>query len=121
MKCQRCQRDISEGESYSYLGETLCDDCYMDAMSPAKACDPWAVYSATRTRESFGLKGVEGLTPFQKDICEFIKDKGKVTAAEVMTNFNITQRDLESVVATLRHCEMVRGQKEGDKVYLVPF
>jgi hypothetical protein len=25
------------------------------------------------------------------------------------------------VVATLRHCELVRGQKEGDKVFLVPF
>jgi hypothetical protein len=25
------------------------------------------------------------------------------------------------VVATLRHCELVRGEKEGDTVYLVPF
>jgi hypothetical protein len=121
VKCQRCQRDIPEDETYSYLSETLCDDCYMDAMSPAKACDPWAVYSATRTRESAGLKGVEGLTDEQKDICEFIKGKGKATAAEVMTNFGITQQELEKVVATLRHCELVRGQREGDKVYLVPF
>ena len=121
MKCQRCQRDIPEDETYRYLGETLCDDCYIDAMSPAKPCDPWAVYSATRTRESYGLKGVEGLTPFQKEIYEFINNKGKATAVEVMTNFHITQRELESVVATLRHCELVRGQKDGDKVYLVPF
>ena len=121
MKCQRCRRDISENESFEYLKETLCDDCYMDAMSPAKPCDPWAVYLATRTRESFGLKGAEGLTPFQKEIYEFIKNKSKVTAAEVMTNFNITQSDLESIVATLRHCELVRGQKEVDKVYLALF
>ena len=121
MKCQRCQRDIPEDESFKYLNETLCDDCYMDAMSPAKPCDPWAVYSATRTRESSGLKGTEGLTPLQKEIYELIKDKGKVTAAEVMTILNVAQSDLESVVATLRHCELVRGQKEGDKVYLVPF
>jgi hypothetical protein len=121
VKCQRCQRDIPEDETYSYLSETLCDECYMDAMSPAKACDPWAVYSATRTRQSAGLEGVEGLTDEQKDICEFIKSKGKATAAEVMANFSITQQELEKVVATLRHCELVRGQKEGDKVYLVPF
>jgi hypothetical protein len=38
-----------------------------------------------------------------------------------MANFSISQRELEHVVATLRHCELVRGQKEGDKVYLVPF
>ena len=121
MECQRCQRDIPEDESFKYLNEILCDDCYMDAMSPAKCCDPWAVYLATRTRESTGIKGVDGLTPFQKEIYELIKSKGKVTGAEVMTAFNITQRDLEGVVATLRHCELVRGQKEDDKVYLVPF
>ncbi len=87
-------------------------------MSNAKPCDPWAVYLATQ--HSSGPKG-EGLTPSQKEIYEFIKNKGKATAAEVMKNFHITQRDLESVVAILRHCELVRGQKEGDKVYLVPF
>ena len=121
MKCQRCQRDVPEDETHSYLSETLCDDCYMDVRFPAKACDPWAVYSATRTRESAGLKGVEGMTTLQKEIYEFIKNGDRVTAAEVMTNFSITQRELGNVVATLRHCELVRGQKEGDKVYLVPF
>lgn len=121
MKCQRCTRDISDDESHKHLGEILCDDCYIDAMSPAKACDPWAVYSATRTRESTGLQGVEGLTPLQKEIYMFIKNKGKVTVEEVMTNFNITQRELENQFATLRHCELVKGRKEGNKVYLVPF
>jgi len=93
----------------------------MDAMSPPKTCDPWAVYSATRTRERAGLKGVEGLTPLQKEIYEFIKGREKATREEVMASFNLTRSDLDSVVATLRHCELVRGQKERDKVYLVPF
>jgi hypothetical protein len=121
VKCQRCRRDVSEDETYSYLSETLCDECYMDVMSPPKACDPWAVYSATRTRQSAGLKGVEGLTDEQKDIYEFIKSRGKTNAAEVMARFSMSQRELEKVVATLRHCELVRGQKEGYKVYRVPF
>jgi len=121
MKCNRCHQDISEGEGFGYFGELLCDDCYMDVMNPPKACDPWAVYSATRTRESTGVTGAEGLTSLQKEIYEFIKNQGKVTAEEVMTKFNLAQRDLESQFATLRHCELVRGQKEGDKVYLVPF
>jgi hypothetical protein len=121
MKCHKCQREITEDESFVYLGENLCDDCYMDAVSPAKPCDPWAVYSATRTRESTGLKGEEGLTSFQKDVYEFIKNKGKTTAGEVITNFHITQQNLQSVIAVLRHCELVRGQKEGDSVYFVPF
>ena len=121
VKCQKCQREVPEEETHRHLGETLCDDCYIDARSPAKPCDPWAVYSATRTRQSAGLSGVEGLTPLQKDICQFIKERGKATPAEVLTKFNINQRELENVVATLRHCELVRGEKDGDTVYLVPF
>jgi hypothetical protein len=121
VKCQRCQREISEDESFGYFGEVLCDDCYMDARSPAKACDPWAVYSATRTRESSGLSGAEGLTSLQQEIYTFIKNKGKVTGEEIIKEFNITQRDLQSQIATLRHCELVRGQKENNKVYIVPF
>lgn len=121
MKCQRCQREITEEDSFGYFGERLCDDCYMDAMSPAKGCDPWAVYTATRTRESGGLKGEDGLTPLQKDIYAFIRESGKVTAAEVLRKFNLTQKEFETQFATLRHCELVRGQKEADGVYLVPF
>jgi len=121
VKCQRCQREISEDEAFGYFGEVLCDDCYIDARFPAKACDPWAVYSATRTRESNGLSGIEGLTSLQQEIYAFIKNKGKVTGEEIMKQFRITQNDLQNQIATLRHCELVRGQKEDGKVYIVPF
>lgn len=121
MKCYKCQCDIPDNETHEYLNEILCDDCYIDVMSPAKPCDPWAVYSATRTRESSGIRGAEGLTPSQKEIYEFIKNKGKASASEVIANFHITEHDFEIIFSTLRHCELVRGHKEGDKVYLVPF
>ncbi len=57
VNCKRCGRQVSESERYEYLGETLCEDCYIDIRYPAKACDPWAVYSATKSRETLGLKG----------------------------------------------------------------
>ena len=121
MKCQRCQREISEDESFGYFGEVLCDDCYIDARSPAQSCDPWAVYSATRTRESAGLKGAEGLNSLQQAIYSFVKYKGRATPDEIITKFNITQTDLQNQIATLRHCELVKGRKEGDRIYIVPF
>lgn len=121
MKCQKCQRDIPENESYTHLGETLCEDCYIDVRSPAKPCDPWAVYSATRTRDTAGHTGAEGLNTLQQAIYTYIKDKGKVTPDEVMTRFNITSQDLQNQIATLRHCELVKGQKEGSNIFLVPF
>jgi hypothetical protein len=121
MKCHRCGREIRDGDSCTYLGETLCDDCYMDARFSAKACDPWAVYTATRTRETSGLNGAEGLTELQKAIYEFVKSKGKALTEEVIENFNISRDELESQFAVLRHCELVKGRKEGDRFYLVPF
>lgn len=121
MKCQKCQRDVREEDSFTHLGEIICEDCYMDAMSPAKSCDPWAVYSATRTRETAGLSGTEGLNTLQQAIFNFIKDRGKATPEEVITRFNITPKDLQNQMATLRHCELVKGSKEGQTVYLVPF
>ena len=90
MKCHRCQREIPENDSFTHLGEILCEDCYMDVMSPAKSCDPWAVYSATRTRETAGLSGGEGLNTLQQAIYNYIKSKGRATPEEVITRFNIT-------------------------------
>jgi hypothetical protein len=93
----------------------------MDARLPVKACDPWAVYLAGRTRESAGDVGTEGLTDQQKAIYEFVRGQGKVTAEELAGHFGLSGVELQSQVAILRHCELLRGQKEADQVYIVPF
>ena len=121
MKCDRCGGDIPEGEEFNHQGQTLCYDCYIDIGFKVKACDPWAVRLATRTRKSSGMTAAEGLTEQQKAIYEFIKGRGRVTAEEVAEALNISMDGLERQFATLRHCELVKGSKEGDKVYLVPF
>ena len=121
VKCKRCGREISEKEHYEYLGETLCEDCYIDIRYPAKACDPWAVYSATRSREILGLKGAEGLTEIQKAAYEFVRSNGKVTREEIMKNFNLAETEFQKQLAILRHCELVKGTKEDGHIYLVPF
>lgn len=121
MKCDRCGREIQEGNNYTHMGETLCDDCYLDVRLEVKACDPWAVHSATRFRESSGLKGTEGLTEVQKEIYEFVTRKGKVTKEELIENLNLSEQEMQTQLATLRHCELVKGHKEDGKVYLIPF
>ena len=52
MKCDRCGKDTPEGEEFNHQRQPLCDDCYMDIGFKVKACDPWTVRLATRTRES---------------------------------------------------------------------
>lgn len=121
MKCDHCGREVSADDSYQHLGETLCEDCYIDMRYPAKACDPWAVYSATRSGETLGLKGAEGLTEQQQAIYEFIRGKGKATKEQLSENFELTETELRRQLAILRHCELVKGHKEADRIYLVPF
>jgi predicted HTH transcriptional regulator len=86
-----------------------------------QGCDPWAVYSAKRFRKLVGLQGAQGLTEQQKAIYEFIKSKGKVTFEELQHAMQLPSRELENQIAILRHCELVKGQSEDGKVYLVPF
>lgn len=121
MKCNRCGCEVPAENSYQHLGEVLCEDCYIDIRHPAKACDPWAVYSATRSRESAGLEGAEGLSDLQKKIYKFVKENGKVTREGILVSFNIKEAELQKNLATLRHCELVKGRKEGNCIYLVPF
>ena len=75
MKCDRCKEDIEEGEERELHGQTLCEDCYIDTRYPLTACDPWAVYSATKSRETQGLNGTEGLTELQKAITSSSRER----------------------------------------------
>ncbi len=121
VKCDRCGREVPTDDIYQHLGETLCEDCYIDMRYPAKACDPWAVYSATRSRETGGLKGTAGLTDLQQAVYEFIRGKGKATREQLIENFELTEAELQRQLSTLRHCELVKGHKEGNSIYLVAF
>jgi predicted HTH transcriptional regulator len=63
----------------------------------------------------------EGLTDVQKKIYELVKQRSKVTREEVIENLNLSEQEMQTQLATLRHCELVKGHKEGNKVYLVPY
>lgn len=121
MKCNRCGREILIENQYLYLGQTLCEDCYIDIRSPVKACDPWAVYAAKQSRQNAGIKGTEGLTEQQQALYAMIKEKGKVTREDIIAKLNITERELQPHLAMLRYCELIKGYKEGHNIYLVTF
>jgi late competence protein required for DNA uptake (superfamily II DNA/RNA helicase) len=122
MKCKRCNRQLSDNESYEYLGEILCEDCYIDKYQASiTACDPLAVHAATRSRKKLGLEGAQGLTDQQRAIYEFVKNQGRATREEIMQKLNLTGSQMQAQLAILRHCQLVKGQKEGNQIYLVPF
>ena len=120
MKCNQCGREISGDESYSHRGRTLCEDCYIDAISPEKTCDPWATYLSTRTTERAGLKGIDSLTEMERKIYEFVRSRGRAARGEVMAEFGLSARDLDPQLNVLMHAELVKEHSEGDKMYLIP-
>lgn len=118
MLCEKCGAGIQEGELFNHAGKNYCEDCYIEIVSVPKACDPLAVRSARLSREQSGQKGVEGLLPVQKKIYSYLKQQGKATREQVAREFKLDQKELEKHTAVLRHCELVKGLKEGEKIYL---
>ena len=115
MNCDKCGDAIEIGEERELHGRTLCDDCYMDALSPARACDPWAVHSA----KSFMKQSIEdpGVNPTQAKILDILQESGGVEPKILVERLQIKPSDLERELASLRHMEKVRGElREGKKI-----
>lgn len=116
--CENCGSVLKEGETYDLHGKQLCEDCYMYETNPPKACDPLAVTTATSIRKELGQSGTAGLTSLQKQIYTLIEQRGKITKQELLNILNIKPEELESEFAILRHCELIRAFKEGERVFL---
>jgi late competence protein required for DNA uptake (superfamily II DNA/RNA helicase) len=120
MKCSRCNKELTENQSYVYQGKVMCEDCLMDVGLSLKECDPWATYVDTSARKRHGLTGTAGLTETEAKVYDFVKAKGKVTREQVMRNFGLSEADLKAQLVTLMHAELVKERAERGKMYLVP-
>ncbi len=118
MECERCKKPI-QGDAYEHRGERLCEDCYIDALNPPRACDPWAVYSAKRTIKA--KDPAKYLNPLQTKIVEFLKEHKEATIDELAAALGASEADLRREFAALRHMELVRGAKRGTEVFLILF
>ena len=93
----------------------------MDALSPARACDPWAVHSAKSLEQHTG-KALT-LTPIQSEIMQILEETGGIERATLLERFDgrLTQPQLEREFASLRHMERARAEKREEKVFLRPW
>ena len=121
MNCERCGVTLEESQVYNFQGKVVCEDCCFDLMNPPKVCDPTAVSSTLTIRKQLGQSGTEGLTELQKQIYETVVARGKISRQELMSSLKLTPQELEKQFAVLRHCELLKGFKEGNTVYFTKY
>ena len=115
MNCDRCRQAIIPGEEEQLHGQALCEDCYMDAFSPARTCDPWAVRSAMHCKDSAGGSAVSEL---QAKLLAILRETGGVGLGALAEKLDMKPTDVQREIAALRHMEKVRGaMRDGNKVF----
>jgi DNA-directed RNA polymerase subunit RPC12/RpoP len=119
IQCAKCGKEIDKQQGYQHQEKVFCENCYMDVLSPPKACDPWAVHSAQtflKGKDKFSM-----LTPLQKNIVNYIKKKGEASSEELIENLHLSEEDLRREFPVLRHMEVLRAAKKGDKILYILF
>lgn len=111
MKCDRCNSQIQENDVKEYAGRRLCEDCYMDVLSPARPCDPWAVYAA----KSMGGSNAAILTKTQEKILKVLKETNGIELEPLADRVGLGLSELHREIATLRHMEKLRAVMQEDK------
>lgn len=118
MQCDQCKAAIAAGEVNVHLGRNLCEDCYMDALSPVRTCDPWAVHSAKTFEAQSG--GTAAVSETQRRILGILEETGGLERHDLLKRLGgqMSDADLEREFASLRHMEKARAEKRGDKIFL---
>jgi hypothetical protein len=116
--CAKCGGALDPGEAREYLGQELCEDCYLDGLSIIKTCDPWAVHTAKSLKD---LPGGHNLTPLQQQLFDLVQERGEVPIPEACAQLGLTEDELRREFAPLRHMEKLRGCKKDNLVHLTLF
>jgi len=117
MLCDRCNLTIEKGEGLELRGQTLCEDCYMDHLSPSRMFDPWAVYTAKSFSDDATAKPL--LTAQQKKILEMLKETGGIDFEGLAKRLGVKTSELQRELATLRHMEKIKASMRNGKKILV--
>lgn len=115
-KCGKCGATVEESESYEFAGESLCEDCYLEQRVKPVTCDPWSVYTASRTKGS-----APQLTDIQRQILDLLKTGRALEGSEICEELGISEAQFQNNFATLRHMELAKACKDGGKVRYILF
>jgi hypothetical protein len=112
MQCARCKQSFKKEDLHKHNGSLLCEECYMDALSPARSCDPWARNSAKNFVRETG--SIAAINETQARILGLLKRNKSMELSVIAEALEIAMFDLKREIATLHHLEKVRpGTRDG--------
>jgi hypothetical protein len=112
MQCDACHAALDALQAHEHLGRTLCEDCYMEALSPTRTCDPWAVHTARSHAEETAT-----LNATQQKILAHLQRHGATPPQALAQQLGISMTELERAFAVLRHMEKARATlQDGQKL-----
>jgi len=117
MLCDKCKVTIEKGEELELQGQTLCEDCYMDQLSPPRMCDPWAVYTAKSFSNDSTAEQL--LTEQQNKILKVLKETAGIDFEGLVNKLGVNPSELKRELATLRHMEKIKASMRNGKKILV--
>lgn len=87
----------------------------MRALSPSRACDPWAVQSAQKLSQMDDEYAE--LSDSQMEIIRVLEETGGLEASQLAKRIKMKLPELVTELATLRHMEKIHGQmRNGVKI-----
>lgn len=90
---RKMQHQHGTGRDARTRGLKLCEDCYIDAISPAKTCDPWATYTASRL-------DTQELNAAQETILKLIGEQGHASLADLIKATGLEEAALMREIAS---------------------
>ena len=117
MQCDRCNQPAKKKDLHKHNGSLLCEECYMDALSPARNCDPWASRSAKNFVRETG--SIATINETQARILGLLKrNNGGMEVPVLAEALEIELFDLKREIATLHHLEKVRHRNKDGKMLI---
>lgn len=118
MRCDRCNEMIEKAEEMAFHEQTLCEKCYMEALSPPRACDPWAVYNAKSL--SRRVEGYLEINETQASILELLKKTGGLSLSDLSERLGVKTALLMREIAALRHMERLKAElRDGKQIFVL--
>jgi hypothetical protein len=115
--CAQCRAPLSGADAREAAGKILCEDCYLDALSVNRTCDPWALHLATSDKLRTGVR----LSDLQQKLFGLVQERQEISFPDAARALSLKEEELRQEFAVLRHMELLRACRKDDLILITLF